>query len=79
MVGFIDSNWVGNSDDQKSIVGYVFSLGSRPITWDYKKKHAIALSSTEAEYRAVVNASQEALWLRQILLEFGFVKVLTCT
>jgi hypothetical protein len=26
----------------------------------------------EAEYRAAVNASQEALWLRQILSEFGF-------
>jgi hypothetical protein len=42
---------------------YVFSLGSGPITWSYKKKQAIALSSVEAEYREAVNASQEALWL----------------
>jgi hypothetical protein len=32
----------------------------------------LSLSSAEAEYQAVVNASQEALWLRQILSEFGF-------
>ena len=32
----------------------------------------LSLSSAEAEYQAVVNAIQEALWLRQILSEFGF-------
>jgi hypothetical protein len=62
----------GNPDDRKSTGGYVFILGSRPVTWACKKQQAIALSSAEAEYRAVVNASQEALWLRQILSEFGF-------
>jgi hypothetical protein len=72
LVGFTDSDWVGNPNNQKSIVGYVSSLGSGPVTWAYKKQHAIALSSAKAEYRAVANASQEALWLRQILSEFGF-------
>jgi hypothetical protein len=72
LVGFTDSDWAGDPDDRKSTVGYVFSLGSGPITWAYKKQQAISLSSAEAEYRAAVNASQEALWLRQILSEFGF-------
>ena len=47
-------------------------MGSGPITWACKKQQVLALSSAEAEYRAAVNASQEALWLRQILSEFGF-------
>ena len=72
MVGFSNSYWAGDIDDQKSTAGYVFSLGSGPVTWACKKQQAISLSSAEAEYRAAVNASQEALWLRQILLEFGF-------
>jgi hypothetical protein len=72
LVGFNDSDWVGNPDDQKSIVGCVFSLGSGPITWACKKRQAIALSSVEAEYRAMVNASHESPWLRKILLEFVF-------
>jgi hypothetical protein len=72
LAGFTDSDWVGNPDDRKSTAGYVFSLGSRPVTWDCKKQQANALSSAEAEYRAAVNSSQEALWLRQILSEFGF-------
>jgi hypothetical protein len=38
LVGFIDSNWDSDPDDQKYTVGYVFSLGLRPVTWSYKKQ-----------------------------------------
>ena len=72
MVGFTDSDWAGDPDDRKSTAGYVFTLGSRPITWACKKQGAISLSSAEAEYRGAVEASKEALWLRQIWSEFGF-------
>ena len=47
----------------ESLSGYVFSVGSGPVTWACKKQQALALSSVEAEYRATVNASKEALWL----------------
>jgi hypothetical protein len=72
IVGYTDSDWAGDVDDRKSTSGFVFCLGSGPITWSCKKQHAHALSSTEAEYRAAVLASQEALWLRQLMTEFGF-------
>eukprot|EP00253_Pinus_taeda_P002954 PITA_02954 len=72
LVGFTDSDWAGDPDDRKSTAGYVFTLGSGPITWASKKQAAISLSSAEAEYRGAVEASKEALWLRQILSEFGF-------
>ena len=70
MVGFTDSYWAGDPNDWKSTASYVFNLGSGPVTWACKKQQVIALSSAEAEYQAAVNASQEALWLRQILSEF---------
>jgi hypothetical protein len=72
LVGFTDSDWADDPDDQKSTAGYVFNLGSGPVTWACKKQQAISLSSAEAEYRATINASQESLWLRQILSKFGF-------
>eukprot|EP00253_Pinus_taeda_P028708 PITA_28708 len=72
LVGFTDSDWAGDPDDRKSTAGYVFTLGSGPITWACKKRAAISLSSAEAEYRGALEASKEALWLRQILSEFGF-------
>eukprot|EP00253_Pinus_taeda_P030742 PITA_30742 len=72
LVGFTDFDWAGDPDDRKSTAGYVFTLGSGPITWACKKQGAISLSLAEVEYRGAIKASKEALWLRQILSEFGF-------
>jgi hypothetical protein len=72
LVGFTDSDWANDLDDRKSTASYVFNFGLGPITWACKKQHAIALSSAEEKYREAVNASQEAMWLRHILSDFGF-------
>lgn len=72
IVGFTDSDWAGDVDNRKSTFGFVFCLGFGPITWSCKKQHAHTLSSTEVEYRVVVHASQDILWLRQLMTEFGF-------
>eukprot|EP00253_Pinus_taeda_P025434 PITA_25434 len=72
LVGFTDFDRAGDPDDHKSTTGFVFTLGSGPITWACKKQSAISISLTKIEYRGDVEASKEALWLRQILSEFGF-------
>ena len=59
LVGFTDSDWVGENTDQNSTSGYVFMLAEGPISWSSKKQSAIALSSTEAEYRGVVNTATQ--------------------
>ena len=51
LVGYTDSNWVGDSIDWKSNYRYVFMFDGGPIFWSSKKQAAIALSSAEAEYR----------------------------
>jgi hypothetical protein len=63
LVGFIDSYWVSDPNDQKPTASYVFNLGPGLATWACKKQHAIGLSLAEEEYREMINASQEALWL----------------
>jgi hypothetical protein len=55
LIGFTDSDWVGDSIDCKSTSGYSLSLGSGPICWSSKKQVVIALSSVEVEYKGVVN------------------------
>jgi hypothetical protein len=37
LVGFIDLDRVDDPDDRKSTAGYVFNLGSGPVTWACKK------------------------------------------
>eukprot|EP00253_Pinus_taeda_P023488 PITA_23488 len=67
--GYTDFGWAGSVDDRKSTTRYVFSLGSGAFTWTSKKQQAVALSSTEAEYRGAVKASCEAVWLRRMLAD----------
>eukprot|EP00253_Pinus_taeda_P027272 PITA_27272 len=67
--GYTDSDWAGSVDDHKSTAGYVFSLGFGAVIWTSKKQQAVALSSTEAEYRGAVKASCEAVWLRRMLAD----------
>ena len=72
LIGFTDSDWASDNIDRKSTSGYVFMLAEGPISWSSKKQSAIALSSTEAEYRGVVNAATQCLWLQGLLGECGF-------
>jgi len=44
-------------------------MGNRLITWRSKKQLTIALSSMEAEYMALAQATQEAIWLQTLMIE----------
>ena len=38
LVGYADSNWVGNAVDWKSTSGYCFSMGSAMISWSSRRR-----------------------------------------
>ena len=65
---YCDADWA-NSLDRKSITGYAFQLVSRGavISWKSRKQRTIALSTSEAEYMALAEATQEAMFLIQLL------------
>ena len=66
--GWCDSDWGGNPDSRRSTTGYVFSFGSGTVSWISKKQSIVALSSTEAEYRAACSATCEVIWIQRLLL-----------
>ena len=68
LVGYIDSDWVGCTSDRKSTSGCCFGLGSAVVSWFSRKQKSIALSSSEVEYMAVIQASCEAIWLCKMLV-----------
>ena len=72
LIGFTNSEWVGDNTDPKSTSGYMLMLAEGPISWSSKKQSAIALSSTKEKYRGVINAATQCLWLQGILRECGF-------
>ncbi|RVW75220.1 Retrovirus-related Pol polyprotein from transposon TNT 1-94 [Vitis vinifera] len=68
---FSDADWAGDPTDRRSTTGYCFLLGSSLISWRSKKQTFVARSSTEAEYRALVDTTSELLWLRWLLKDLG--------
>ena len=68
---FSVADWVGDPTDRRSTTGYCFLLGSSLISWRSKKQTHMTRSSTEAEYRALVDTTSKLLWLRWLLKDLG--------
>jgi hypothetical protein len=73
MVVYADANWGGCKDTRRSTTGWIICLGRCPIDWRSQKQPTVALSSCEAEYMAVCDATQGAMWIHQLLVEIGFI------
>ncbi|XP_057734182.1 secreted RxLR effector protein 161-like [Arachis stenosperma] len=69
VVAYSDSDWGGNPDDRKSTGGFCVLLGKNLVLWCSKKQGAVARSSTEAEYRAMVDLVAELLWIKNLMVE----------
>lgn len=70
---FSDANLAGDRDDFISTWEYFFYLGRNPISWSSKKQQSVARSSTEVEYRSVVQTILEVLSLLNVLHEIGVI------
>lgn len=68
---FADADWAGDKSTRRSTTGYVFKVLGGAVCWRSRLQQTVALSSTEAEYRATTEAGQEAIWLARLLTSFG--------
>lgn len=46
-------------------------MAGGPVSWSSKHQQTVALSTTEAEYMAMMHGSQQALWMHNFLAEIG--------
>jgi hypothetical protein len=69
---YSDADHGGNPDNGRSTGGYILKIGSGAVSWSSKLQSLVALSTTEAEYIAAVDAGKEIVWMRQFLGELGY-------
>ncbi|GKC70776.1 retrovirus-related pol polyprotein from transposon TNT 1-94 [Tanacetum coccineum] len=69
-VVYADSNHAGDYVDRKSTSGICTFVGCCLTSWFSKKQTTLVISTTEAEYVSAGKACQQALWMKQALIDY---------
>jgi hypothetical protein len=67
LLAYSDADWAGCPDTRRSTTGYLTFLGHNLISWCSKKQSTVSCSSAKAEYRSLVVATVEVVWIVQLL------------
>ncbi|KAG5672409.1 hypothetical protein PVAND_002540 [Polypedilum vanderplanki] len=67
---YSDANWAEDRRDRKSNSGHIGFVFGGAVSWACRKQVSVSLSSTEAEYIALTEATQEILWLKNLCEDF---------
>ena len=67
LVCFCNSNYAGDPDSRKCITGYILYVRGVPLCWHSKPQKTITLSSAEAEWMALSEATKELIFVLQLL------------
>ncbi|KAG8480092.1 hypothetical protein CXB51_025341 [Gossypium anomalum] len=64
VIGYIDVDFARDLNRRRSLTSYVFTIGGCAISWKVTLQTIVALSTIEAEYMAITEASKEVIWLK---------------
>ncbi|GKB38718.1 hypothetical protein Tco_0883660 [Tanacetum coccineum] len=70
IVVYANSDHMGDYVDRKSTSGIYTFVGCCLTSWFSKKQTALAISTTEDEYVSAEKACQQALWMKQALIDY---------
>lgn len=71
---YSNSDYAGCPYTRRSVTGYCMIIGGSCVSWRARKQATVATSSTEAEYRAAFEATQEIVWMCWLLKDFGYAQ-----
>ncbi|KAM1105537.1 hypothetical protein ACFX13_002546 [Malus domestica] len=71
VVGYVDSDYAGDLDKRRSTTGYLFTMAKWPVSWRSTLQSTVALSTMEAEYMAIAEAVNEAIWIHGLIKNLG--------
>ena len=61
--GFTDADWGAHLVDRRSSSGYLVYLGGNLVSWSSTKQKVMSHNSAESEYRGLVFATTEIVWM----------------
>ncbi|GKE19412.1 hypothetical protein Tco_1426989, partial [Tanacetum coccineum] len=70
---YADSDHAGDYMNRKSTSGICTFLGCCLTSWFSKKQTTLAISTIEAEYVSAGKACQQALWMKQALIDYDVI------
>ena len=71
IVGFVNSDFIGDLDKKRFLTGYVFTLSGCAISWEATLQSTIVLSTIETEYVAATEVVKVAIWLKDLVGDLG--------
>ena len=71
LTGYSDVDWAGDVNTRRFTTGYVVMLNNGAVAWRNQRQPTVALSTMEAEYMALTEATKELKWVRTFLAELG--------
>ena len=58
-------------DTSRSTFGYMMTYAGGAVSWQSRLQKSVALSTTEVEYMAAVEAGKEVIWMKHWIGELG--------
>jgi hypothetical protein len=71
-MAYADADWGSDPHLRCSTSGYLLTLAGAAISWSARVQKTVALSSTEAEYMSLSDASRQLVWVKSLMREIGF-------
>jgi len=68
---FTDSDYAGDSDTRISVTGFCIFLLGVPVSWKSCAQKSVTLSSSKAEFVALLEATKEVKFVIQVLQSMG--------
>lgn len=68
---YCDADYSGDVETARSTTGVITTYNNGIITWISRRQECVALSTLEAEYIALCEATKETVWMRSILAQLG--------
>ena len=72
--GYVNADYAGCRETRKSTTGYIFIFDGGAVSWMSKLQDIVTLSTTEAEYIALIEGAKEMIWLKHVLNQFEVVQ-----